>query len=395
MDIRKLIEKYSDYTIEMRRWFHENPELSMEEVETTKKIAEELDKMGIEYFIPKTAEGLEVGVIGTIYGGKPGKTIALRSDIDALNVTEVSDREYVSKNVGKMHACGHDAHGAILLGAAKILNEIKDELPGKIYLLFQPAEEIGQGAKFLMEQGTWYEETDAFFGTHVWVDLPAGQVSVEAGERMAAADKFEIKVHGLSGHGSLPNQTIDTVVVGSAIVMALQSLVSRTYSPLDSVTVTVGQIHSGTRWNIIAGEAYLDGTVRYFNPEVGARVEDDIRRVVENTAAAYGATVDIQYDRIVLPTFNEAKHAAIAEKSAAKIVGEENVVSMTKTPGGEDFSFYLQDGKPGVFGFVGVRNDEIGACYPHHNERFDIDESALALGAGIYAQYTIDYLMGE
>ena len=390
MNIKNLVEKYSDYTIEMRRWFHANPELSMEEYESTKRIAEELDKMGIEYTIPDTGE--KVGVIGVIHGGRPGKTIALRADMDALNVTEMNEVEYKSKTDGKMHACGHDGHMAILLGAAKILNDIKDELPGKIYLLFQPAEEIGMGAKYLMKQGTWYEETDAFFGAHVWSGLEAGKVSLEAGERMAAADKFEITVHGKSGHGSLPNQTIDAVVVGSAIVMALQSLVSRTYSPLDSVTVTVGQIHSGTRWNIIAGEALLDGTVRYFNNEVGSQVENDLRRVVENTAAAYGATVDITYDRIVLPTFNEAAHSAIAEKSAAKIVGEENIVNLTKTTGGEDFSFYLQDGKPGVFGFVGTGNPEIGTDFPHHNECFDLDESALPNGAGVYAQYAIDYL---
>lgn len=391
MDIKNLVEKYGDYTIEMRRWFHENPELSMEEHESTKRVAEELDKMGIEYTIPDA--GAKVGVIGVINGGRPGKTIALRADMDALNVTEKNEVEYKSKVDGKMHACGHDGHMAMLLGAAKILNEVKDELPGKIYLLFQPAEEIGQGAKYLMEYGNWYEETDAFFGTHVWSELESGKVSLEAGERMAAADKFEITVHGKSGHGSLPNQTIDAVVVGSAIVMAIQSLVSRTYSPLDSVTVTVGQIHSGTRWNIIAGEAFLDGTVRYFNNEVGARVEDDLRRVVENTAAAYGATVDVSYDRIVLPTFNEASHSAIAEKSASKIVGEENVVKLIKTTGGEDFSFYLQDGKPGVFGFVGTKNPEIGTDLPHHNECFNIDESALPNGAGVYAQYAVDYLM--
>lgn len=390
MDIKSLVEKYGDYTVEMRRWFHENPELSMEEYESTKKIAEELDKMGIEYTIPDTEE--KVGVIGVIEGGKPGKTIALRADMDALNVTEKTGAEYESKNVGKMHACGHDGHMAMLLGAAQILNDIKDEISGKIYLLFQPAEEIGQGAKYLMKQGNWYEETDAFFGTHLWSGLDAGKISLEAGERMAAADKFEIKVQGKSGHGSLPNETIDAVVVGSAIVMAIQSLVSRTYSPLDSVTVTVGQIHSGTRWNIISGETYLDGTVRYFNNEVGARVEDDLRRVVENTAAAYGATVDIKYDRIVLPTFNDPEHSDLAAKSAAKIVGEENIVNLTKTTGGEDFSFYLEDGKPGVFAFVGIKNSEIGADFPHHNECFDMDESALPNGAGVYAQYAVDYL---
>lgn len=389
MNIKNLVEKYGDYVIEMRRHFHQYPELSMEEYETTKRIAEELDKMGIEYMIPDR----NIGVIGVIEGGKPGKVIALRGDIDALNVLEKNDVEYKSKNDGKMHACGHDAHAAMLLGAAKILNEIKDELPGKIYLLFQPGEEVAEGAKYLMTQGNWYDETDAFFGAHVWSLLDAGKVSLEAGPRMAAGDKFNIKIHGKSGHGSLPNQTIDPVVIGSSIVMNLQTLVSRRYSPLDSVTVTVGSFHSGNRFNIIPSEAELEGTNRYFSNEIGERIEDDMLDIAKNIAKAYGATVDLEYDRLVLPTINDPECSAIAEKSAAKIIGEENVAKLEKTTGGEDFSFYLEDGKPGVFAFVGIRNPEVGADNPHHSECFNMDETALPTGAGVYAQYAIDYLI--
>lgn len=388
MDIKKMVKDNNDYIVEMRRHFHANPELSFEEFETTKTIASELDKMGISYEIPE--KGL--GVIGVIQGGKPGKTLALRADMDALNVDEQTGVEYASKTPGKMHACGHDAHVAMLLGAAKMLNEIKDEIPGKIFLLFQPAEEIGQGAKYLMKHGNWYEETDSFFGTHIWTPMDAGKVSLEAGERMAAADQFIVKVHGKSGHGSMPHETIDAIVVASSIVTNLQTLVSRNYSPMDAVAVTVGTFSSGVRWNIIAGEAELTGTVRYFNNEVGARVEDDFRRVVENTAATYGATVDIEYNRIVLPTYNDKVNSEVAIEAAKKVVGEENVVLHEKTTGGEDFSFYLQDGKPGVFGFVGARNEELKTDFPHHNESFNIDESVLANGAGVYAQYAIDYL---
>ncbi len=388
MDIKKMVKDNNDYIVEMRRHFHANPELSFEEFETTKTIASELDKMGISYEIPE--KGL--GVIGVIQGGKPGKTLALRADMDALNVDEQTGVEYASKTPGKMHACGHDAHVAMLLGAAKMLNEIKDEIPGKIFLLFQPAEEIGQGAKYLMKHGNWYEETDSFFGTHIWTPMDAGKVSLEAGERMAAADQFIVKVHGKSGHGSMPHETIDAIVVASSIVTNLQTLVSRNYSPMDAVAVTVGTFSSGVRWNIIAGEAELTGTVRYFNNEVGARVEDDFRRVVENTAATYGATVDIEYNRIVLPTYNDKVNSEVAIEAAKKVVGEENVVLHEKTTGGEDFSFYLQDGKPGVFGFVGARNEELKTDFPHHNECFNIDESVLANGAGVYAQYAIDYL---
>lgn len=388
MDIKKLVQDNNDYIIEMRRHFHQYPELSFEEFETTKRVAEELDKMGIPYEIPE--KGL--GVIGVIEGSKPGKTIALRADMDALNVNEETGVEYASKTPNKMHACGHDSHTAMLLGAAKMLMEVKDEIPGKIYLLFQPAEEIGQGAKYLMKHGNWYNETDTFFGAHIWSPMDAGKVSLEPGERMAAADQFIVKVHGKSGHGSMPHETIDTVVVASAIVMNLQSLVSRTYSPMDAVAVTVGTINSGVRWNIIAGEADMTGTIRYFNNEVGAKVEEDFRRVVENTAATYGATVEIEYNRIVLPTFNEKTHAELAIESAKKVVGAENVVLEDKTTGGEDFSFYLQDGKPGVFAFVGARNPELKTDFPHHNECFNIDESVMANGAGVYAQYAMDYL---
>ncbi len=388
MKIKELIANNKDYVVEMRRYFHMHPELSFEEFETTKKIAEELDKMGVEYMIN---EDINTGVIAWIEGKNPGKTVALRSDIDALNVTEANDVDYKSKVDGKMHACGHDAHIAILLGAAKILVELKDEFDGKVYLVFQPAEELGLGAKAMIEYGTWFEETDNMFGAHVWSNLEAGKISVEAGERMAAADSYKLTVKGKSGHGSSPHETIDAVVVSSAIVMNLQSLVSRTYSPLDSVAVTVGSIHSGTRFNIIPGEAVMEGTNRYFSKEVGSRIKEDMLRVCENTAAAYGATVDLDYTFILGPTTNDEESSEIAEGAVEKLFGSEALELVPKTTGGEDFSFYIQD-KPGCFAFLGVKNDEIGANYPHHSEFFDMDDSVLVNGSGLYAQYAIDFL---
>lgn len=388
MKITELIANNKDYVVEMRRYFHMHPELSFEEFETTKKIAEELDKMGVEYMIN---EDINTGVIAWIEGKNPGKTVALRSDIDALNVTEANDVDYKSKVDGKMHACGHDAHIAILLGAAKILVELKDEFDGKVYLVFQPAEELGLGAKAMIEYGTWFEETDNMFGAHVWSNLEAGKISVEAGERMAAADSYKLTVKGKSGHGSSPHETIDAVVVSSAIVMNLQSLVSRTYSPLDSVAVTVGSIHSGTRFNIIPGEAVMEGTNRYFSKEVGSRIKEDMLRVCENTAAAYGATVDLDYTFILGPTTNDEESSEIAEGAVEKLFGSEALELVPKTTGGEDFSFYIQD-KPGCFAFLGVKNDEIGANYPHHSEFFDMDDSVLVNGSGLYAQYAIDFL---
>lgn len=388
MEIKNLVEKNREYIRETRRYFHAHPELSFEEFETTKKIAEELEKMDIPYEIN---EKLGTGLIGWIDGGKPGKTVALRADIDALNVTECNAVDYKSTVDGKMHACGHDAHIATLLGAAKMLVEVKDELPGKVYLVFQPAEEVGLGAKAMINFGTWYEETDNMFGAHVWSMLEAGKISVEAGERMAAADMFKVIVKGKSGHGSSPHETVDAVVVASAIVMNLQTLVSRNYSPLDSVAVTVGSFYSGTRFNIIAGEAVLEGTNRYFSKEVAARIEEDMRRVCENTAAAYGVTVELDYTYILGVTTNEAESSAIAEEAVRKISEPEALVKLEKITGGEDFSFYLEN-KPGCFAFFGGNNPEIEADYPHHSEYFNIDDSFLAEGAGVYAQYAVDYL---
>lgn len=392
MNVKNLIEKNKDYILEMRRYFHMHPELSFEEFETTKKISEELDKMGIQYEIP--TEEPKTGVIGLIKGGKPGKTVALRADIDALNVTEENDVDYKSQNVGKMHACGHDTHMAMLLGAAKMLKEVQDDLCGKVYLIFQPAEEVGLGAKYMIRQGSWFEETDNIYGSHIWSGVEAGKISVEAGDRMAAADMFKIKLKGKSGHGSLPNETVDAVVVGSAVVQALQQLVSRNYSPLDSVTVTIGSFHSGNRFNIIAGEAEMEGTNRYFSREIGERIEKDMRRVIKGVCDAYGATYEMDYTYILGPTINEEESSKIAAKAIEKIAGKDTVGLMQKTTGGEDFAFYLEK-KPGCFGFVGCRNPEIGADYPHHSEHFNVDESVLANGAATYAQYAIDFLNGE
>lgn len=392
MNVKELVSKNEDYIIEMRRYFHMHPELSFEEFETTKRIAEELDKMGIPYQIPE--EEPKTGVIGIIQGGKPGKTVALRADIDALNVGEKNDVEYKSQNEGKMHACGHDSHMAMLLGAAKILNEVKDELCGKVYLIFQPAEEVGLGAKYMIRQGNWYEETDNIYGSHIWSGLETGKISVEAGDRMAAADRFTITIKGKSGHGSLPNETVDAVVVGAAVVQNLQQLVARNYSPLDSVTVTVGSFHSGNRFNIIAGEATMEGTNRYFSREIGARIEDDMRRVIKGVCDSYGATYELDYQYILGPTINDEASSTIATNAIEKFAGKDILKNMQKTTGGEDFSYYLEN-KPGCFGFVGSRNPDLGTDYPHHNERFNIDESALANGAGTYAQYAIDFLNSD
>ena len=386
MNIRDLTKKYKDYIIEKRRYFHMNPEPSFNEYNTSKVIQEELTKIGIPFEI-----FAKTGIIATIKGKSPGKIVLLRADMDALEVYEKNNVSYKSQKEGLMHACGHDGHIAMLLGAAHVLNEIKNDISGEIKLLFQPAEEIAKGAKAMIEESKIIDSIDAAFAIHLWQGVPVGKISLESGARMAAADLFSIKVKGKSGHGSMPHETIDAVVVASAIVMNLQHLVSRNTNPLDTLVVTVGKLTAGTRHNIIAGEALLEGTIRSFSDEVWKKVPEQIERVVKNTAAAYNAEAEIDLVRATPPLVNNQDISDILKASAEKLYGEEVVTKYEKTPGGEDFAYFTQ-AVPGALAFVGIRNDEKGINSPHHNETFDMDEEALEMGANLYAQFAIDFL---
>lgn len=389
MNIKDITKKYKNYIIEKRRYFHMNPEPSFNEYNTSKVIQEELKNLEIPFeIVAKT------GIIATIKGKNPGKTVLLRADMDALEVCEKNDVSYKSQKEGLMHACGHDGHIAMLLGAAHVLNDIKNDFSGEVKLLFQPAEEIAQGAKAVIEESKITNSIDAAFAIHLWQGVPTGKISLESGARMAAADLFTIKVKGKSGHGSMPHETIDAVVVASAIVMNLQHLVSRNTNPLDTLVVTIGKLTAGTRHNIIAGEALLEGTIRSFSDEVWKKVPDQIERVIKNTAAAYDATVEINLVRATPPLVNNQNISNILKNSAEKLYGEEVVVKYEKTPGGEDFAYFTQ-AVPGALAFVGIRNDEKGIISPHHNETFDIDEEALEMGTNLYVQFAIDFLSAE
>ena len=386
MNVRDITKKYKDYIIEKRRYFHMNPEPSFNEYDTSKVVQEELTKIGIPFEI-----FAKTGIIATIKGKSSGKTVLLRADMDALEVCEKNNVSYRSQKEGLMHACGHDGHIAMLLGAAHVLNEIKNDISGEIKLLFQPAEEIAKGAKAMIEESKIIDSIDAAFAIHLWQGVPVGKISLESGARMAAADLFSIKVKGKSGHGSMPHETIDAVVVASAIVMNLQHLVSRNTNPLDTLVVTVGKLTAGTRHNIIAGEALLEGTIRSFSDEVWKKIPEQIERVVKNTAAAYNAEAEIDLVRATPPLVNNQDISDILKASAEKLYGEEVVTKYEKTPGGEDFAYFTQ-AVPGALAFVGIRNDEKGINSPHHNETFDMDEEALEMGANLYAQFAIDFL---
>ena len=385
MTLQKVAEKYGDYQIEMRRYFHKYPEVSGKEYETCKKIREELDKMGI----PWVHCGMETGTLATIQGGKPGKTILLRGDIDALTVQEVTGAEYASVNEGIMHACGHDCHISMLLTAAQILNDMKDEICGTVKLAFQPAEEIGAGAKAMIEEGA-LEGVEGCFGIHVWTDVPAGHVLCKNGPMMASADQFFIDIKGKGGHGAAPHQCVDAAVVASAVVNNLQTIVSRNMNPTDPAVVTVGVMEVGSRWNVVAEDAHLEGTTRCFSREAWAMIPEKMEEVVQNTAKAFGAEAKVTYNRLLSPTINDGNFAALVNGATKKILGDDSTYDMPPTMGAEDMSCYM-DKVPGAIAFLGTGNPECGAIYANHNGHFCVDESMLIKGAMLYAQVALDF----
>ena len=385
MKIRKLVEKYEDQIITWRREFHENPELSGEEIRTSERVCEELKKVNIEIKrIGKT------GVLGILEGNKPGKTVALRADMDALPVQEANNIPYKSKNKGIMHACGHDGHTAMLLGAAKLLSQMRDKIKGRVKFIFQPAEESAQGASMMIKGGA-IEGVDAILGIHLWADLAVGKVSVDSGPRMASTDMFKITIKGKGGHGSMPHQGVDAILAGSAVAMNLQSIVSREIGPLEPAVVTIGKFCGGERWNILCDKVLMEGTARCFNNQVRDNFPVMIERVTKKTAEAYRAEGELEYILLTPPLINSLEMSKIALESLIKNFGKESVVELEKVMGGEDFAFFAQE-VPSVFAFVGARNEKKGANYPHHHRKFNIDEDALVIGTSLYSQFALDFL---
>jgi len=385
MKVRKLAEKYEDQVIAWRREFHENPELSWEEVRTGNRICEELTKMNIGL---KRIAG--TGVLGILNGDKPGKTVALRADMDALPVKEANNVPYKSKNEGAMHACGHDGHVAMLLGAAKILSQLKDKIKGTVIFIFQPAEEMGQGASKMIEEGA-IKGVDAILGIHLWADLASGKVSLEPGPRMASTDRFKIIIKGKGGHGSMPHQGVDSIVAASSVVMNLQSIVSREIEPLEPAVITIGKFNGGERYNILSEEVLMEGTTRCFNSQIRDKFPAMIKKVIKETASAYRAEGELEYIVGHPSVINDPQISQIASRAVIHNFGEESVIKFEKVTGGEDFSFYTEE-IPGVMAFVGARNENKGAIYPHHHKNFNIDEDALIVGTTLYIQFALDFL---
>ena len=383
MDVLSEIQKHREYGIALRRHFHRHPELSWQEFETAKRTRQELTEMGIPY-----EEVAGTGTIATIRGDRDKPVIGLRCDIDALPITEVKDLPYRSANPGVMHVCGHDSHITMLLLAAKVLSEHKEELHCTVKLIFQPAEEAMNGAQKVIESGL-VDGLDTVAGMHIFPHLPAGTISVEAGPRYTSAGFMKIKIIGKSGHGAMPQFLVDPIYVGAKVIDALQSLVSREVNPNDTVVVSICTFHSGTLPNIFDETAELTGTVRTFNPQLAKELPGMIERVIKNTCAAYRADYEFDYYVNIPATVNDERCSAIAEGSVRKILGEEGLVKYTKTPGGEDFAYFLER-SPGVYAFVGCRNEEKDCCYSLHNDRFDLDEEGMLCGAAFYVQYLLD-----
>ena len=389
MDIKEKVENIKDYIIEMRRHFHQNPELSLEEFETTKKIVNELEKMGIE--VSTFKDGL-TGCVGTIKGAKEGKTLLLRADIDALSVHEKTNLEFASRVDGKMHACGHDCHAAMLLGVAKILSEMKDKFSGNIKLFFQAAEEIGLGAKLSIEQGVM-DNVDACYGVHVTPRFESPKINMQYGERMAATDVFKLTVEGTSSHGSSPHLGHDAIVASAAIITALQTIVSRINNPLKPAVVTIGTIKGGQRFNIIANEVIMEGNVRTFDEIFRKEIETHIREIAESVAKAHSCTAKLEYRYGTGVVLNKDKNLVdIAQNAVKKLYGEDSLVEMEKITGGEDFSL-LMEKAPGIFGYIGTRNTKVpGSEKINHHECFTVDEDALIRGTAVAVQFALDYL---
>jgi len=389
VDIKKLAEKYADYIVAQRRFFHQCPELSFEEVETTRELKKRLEDMGIEVTTFDDYNGL----VGIIKGGKPGATVMLRADIDALPVEEKTGLPFASTN-GNMHACGHDNHMAMLLGAAKILMEGREELEGTVKLLFQSAEESCYGAEYYVRNGI-LDDAQAIFGMHIWGTLDAPLINIAEGGRMASCDNFTITVKGTSSHGSAPHLGKDAVVAAASLVMNLQTFVSRMNDPLNILVITIGTVHGGQRFNIIANEVKLEGTIRTYSRELRKTIEADLRNIIVCTAQALGCTAALDYKAYLGPVINDHEDLnRIARGAAVKLYGEEGLTEMQRLSGSEDFSI-LADKVPGVYAFIGCVNKEIGAIYCNHNDKFTVDETVLHRGAALYAQFAVDFLEGK
>ncbi|ENQ3079083.1 TPA: amidohydrolase [Bacillus pseudomycoides] len=387
MDLIQEASISKEQLIWWRRHFHMYPELSYSEEQTSQMV----------YDILQTFPHLEVSrpaqysVMARLIGKRPGRTIALRADMDALPIEEENQFDFVSRNEGVMHACGHDGHMAMLLGTAYTLSKKYDQIEGEIRFLFQHAEEnFPGGAQEMVDAGVM-EGVDCIIGAHLWSPLEVGKVGVIYGPAMAAPDAFSITIIGKGGHAGIPHETIDSIAIGTQVVSQLQQIVSRLTNPLDSLVLSVTQFHAGTTHNVIPDRATIGGTVRSLRNELRKQTAERIEKIVKSITEAYGASYTFTYEYGYRPVVNEEAVTGHVESTALQLLGKECVVRLQPTMAGEDFSAFLQKA-PGTFFFIGAGNKEKGIIYPHHHPRFTIDEDALPVGVSVFVSSVLNFM---
>lgn len=383
-DIFKTIDSLYPIMVEIRRYLHQNPELSFQEFETAKYIANVYKELAIPYKMNVGGNG----VIAVLEGGKPGKTVALRADFDALPIHDEKKVPYKSKVDGVMHACGHDGHTAILLTLAKAVTPYRDTLPGNLVFLHQHAEELMPGgAKSIVESGV-LKQVDAVFGTHLWATTPLGTLQTRNGIFMAGMDRFEITINGKGGHGGYPHETKDAIVIGTNIVSSLQQILSRRLNPLTTAVITVGEFKGGSAFNVIAERVKLTGTVRYLDVTIRDQIVKEMEKIISGVCESFDASYTFDYEKGYPPLVNHDKEVKLILNAGKDLNEIEKIEEVDPQMGGEDFAYYLLE-KPGAFFFTGAQKE--GQTYPHHHPKFDFDERALPIAAKALMKIYLKY----
>ena len=387
-EAKKEAEKISEWIIDIRRELHKHPELMYEEIKTSALVRRELDKLGIKYQSPIA----KTGVLASIGNGN-GPCVALRADMDALPIYEETDVPFRSEVDGKMHACGHDCHTAMLLGAAKVLKSKEEQFNGTIKFLFQPAEEGGAGGKLMREEGVLENpDVERIFGLHVWPQMPTGQIGSREGTFLAATTFLDLTIKGAGGHAAVPHLTKDPVLTSAQIITNLQSIISRELDPLDSGVVSISAIHGGQAANVIPSEVKVLGTIRSLTMEGLKRLQKRVKEISETVAKAHGCEAIVEYPgNDYPPTVNDGEMWQFAKEIGSEMLGKENVSELDAVMGGEDFAYYTEKVK-GCFVVLGMNNPDIGATYSVHHPMFKADEDALHIGTALHTMFALKSL---
>lgn len=384
--MKMLTSEILEYSINIRRIIHENPELSFQEYETTDLICRELESFGIEV---TRWEDL-TGAVGFLRGGKVGPTIGLRADIDALPLQELTDKPYSSKRAGVMHACAHDAHTAILLGTAKYLSTIKNQLAGNIKFIFQPAEETPPGGAITMIKKGVLEnpKVDAIFALHHATEIKSGQIGICYGQFLASADQFTLTINVKGGGGSAPHKGVDGIMVATEIINALQIAMNRRIDPVKSALISFGTINGGTKFNILADRVVITGTARSLDPEVSQQIPQIIKEIASGIASIHDGNIELEYEYGYPTLINDNRMTEILEKSASEAIGKENVLSASPIMAGDDLAYFFRK-VPGSYFWLGI-TPKTGVIAPAHTTKFDIDEKAIGIGLKVMSTIAID-----